>query len=99
VREFVEVAFAAAGLGVVTWQGSGLSETGWLGDRLVVQVDLDLFRPCEVATLRAEVDTGAVIGWKATCTFQQLVQRMVAADVHRARTGLDQFAFLDGRTV
>jgi GDPmannose 4,6-dehydratase len=99
VREFVEVAFAAAGLGVVTWQGCGLSETGWLEDRLVVEVDLELFRPCEVAYLRAEVDTGAVIGWKATCTFQQLVQRMVAADVHRARTGLDQFAFVDGRTV
>ena len=99
VREFVQAAFGAAGLGDVTWRGEGLAETGWIGDRLVVRVDSELFRPCEVASLRAEVDTGAVIGWTATCTFAELVARMVAADVYRARNGLDPFEFIDGRDV
>jgi GDPmannose 4,6-dehydratase len=99
VREFVQAAFGAAGLGVVTWRGEGLAETGWVGDRLVVRVDSELFRPCEVASLRAEMDTGAAIGWKAACTFAELVARMVAADVHRARNGLDPFEFIDGRDV
>lgn len=70
VREFVEIAFASVGL---NWQD-------------YVVVDPVLFRPAEVDILlgnpaKAEQE----LGWKATITFKDLVELMVAKDLEEGR--------------
>ena len=66
VREFVEVAFALAGL-------------DW---RECVEVDQRYFRPAEVDALRADAAKARrVLGWEPTVTFEELVRLMVNADM------------------
>jgi len=68
VKCFAERAFAAAGLNFEKH----------------LEHDPDLIRPAEIPTLcgdasRAKTD----LGWEPECTFDQLVERMVAADLER----------------
>jgi len=66
VREFVELAFAQAGL-------------DW---REHVEVDSRYFRPAEVDYLRADPSKArSVLGWEPTVTFAELVRIMVNADM------------------
>ena len=66
VREFVELAFAHAGL-------------NW---REFVEVDERYFRPAEVDYLRADASKARrVLGWEPTVTFDELVRIMVEADL------------------
>ena len=72
VRDFVALAFAIAGL---DWQ-----------DHVVV--DERLFRPAEAHELRGDPRRAQErLGWTATVTFEDLVRRMVAADMQRALGG------------
>lgn len=67
VREFVEAAFTAAG--VVDWQQ-------------YVVVDPAFYRPVEAHELRADPSRAASsLGWNPTCSFTELVARMVAVDL------------------
>lgn len=66
VAEFVEAAFAAAGL-------------DW---REYVTIDERYFRPAEVNALQADWSKARrVLGWEPTVSFQQLVRIMVEADL------------------
>ena len=70
VRELVEVAFDAAGL---DWK------------KYVVQ-DPALIRPAEVDQLVGDPSKAhRVLGWKPEVSFQELVRRMVQADLERLR--------------
>lgn len=82
VREFVERAFAQAGIPVV-WSGTGVEETGRdkRTGRLLVEVDASLFRPKDVNHLlgnaRKAQDT---LNWLPKYYFDDLVADMVNAD-------------------
>ncbi|HKA02583.1 MAG TPA: GDP-mannose 4,6-dehydratase [Candidatus Solibacter sp.] len=66
VREFVEAAFARAGL-------------DW---RKYVKIDARYFRPAEVDDLRADCTKARqVLGWQASTGFRGLVEMMVDADI------------------
>jgi GDPmannose 4,6-dehydratase len=66
VREFVEAAFAHAGL-------------DW---RKYVKIDARYFRPAEVDDLRADCTKARqVLGWQARTGFRGLVEMMVDADI------------------
>jgi GDPmannose 4,6-dehydratase len=66
VREFVELAFAQAGL-------------DW---REHVEVDPRYLRPAEVDYLCADASKARrVLGWEPTLTFEELVRMMVEADL------------------
>jgi GDPmannose 4,6-dehydratase len=66
VREFVEIAFAHAGL---DWKEH-------------VEVDNRYFRPAEVDSLCADASKAQrVLGWEPTVTFDRLVRMMVDADM------------------
>ena len=66
VQEFVEIAFAHAGL-------------DW---REYVMVDPQYFRPAEVDDLRADASKAReVLGWEPTVTFEDLARMMVDADL------------------
>lgn len=83
VREFVELAFAEAGMNV-RWEGKGVDEVGLdeATGRVVVRINPKFYRPAEVDLLlgnpaKAEKE----LGWKREVSFQELVARMVRNDM------------------
>jgi GDPmannose 4,6-dehydratase len=82
VRDFADLAFAAAGL-------------DW---RRHVEVDRRYFRPTEVDTLRGDpAKAREVLGWEPRVTFSKLVKMMVEHDIGLARRErtLSQAGFSD----
>jgi GDPmannose 4,6-dehydratase len=83
VKEFVELAFAAAGKTIV-WSGAGVDEKGIdkATGAVLVEVDPRYFRPTEVELLIGDPSKALrVLGWKAQTPFRSLVSEMVAADL------------------
>ena len=82
VREFVEAAFAEAGV-AIGWRGKGLDEVGI--DRATgtvrVRIDRRYFRPTEVDDLLGDAAKARrVLGWRPSRSFAELVREMVEAD-------------------
>jgi GDPmannose 4,6-dehydratase len=70
VRELVELAFRHVGL-------------DW---REHVDVDCGLFRPAEINTLRGDASKArAALGWEPTISFEEMIRKMVDADLDRVR--------------
>jgi GDPmannose 4,6-dehydratase len=90
VREFVAMAFAAAGIALV-WSGQGVTETG-INDttgRTIVRINPKFYRPAEVDLLLGDATKARTkLGWKATTTLEELCQMMVAADLRRVQRGV-----------
>lgn len=98
VRSFVDQAAAELGI-VLTWQGSGVDETGVVKSikndvddlkvrpgQTVVRVDPRYFRPTEVETLLGEpAKAKRILGWTPTTPFADLVAEMVRADLDEAK--------------
>ena len=82
VREFVELAFQAAGH-TLTWEGEGFQEVGKdETGRVVVRIHPSLYRPAEVDLLMGDASKARQsLGWTRTVSFETLVRRMVQADV------------------
>ena len=83
VREFVEVAFAQAGV-TVEWRGAGIDEKGVDARTGVtlVEVAVDYFRPTEVEHLQGDsTKARAELGWEPKVDFQALVKMMYQADL------------------
>lgn len=82
VREFVERAFAYAGI-TIAWRGSGVDEVGYdvkTGTTLV-RVDPRYFRPAEVEQLVGDASKAREeLGWQPTIGFNELVRLMVETD-------------------
>lgn len=83
VREFVDLAFKAAGM-ELEWSGEGVDEiakdkaTG----KVVVKVNPQFFRPAEVDLLLGDPTKAETnLGWKREVSFQELVERMVKNDL------------------
>jgi GDPmannose 4,6-dehydratase len=87
VREFVELAFKAAGHSI-TWCGSGVDEIGMdETGRVVVRVDSKFYRPAEVDLLVGNpTKANTQLGWKPNISFQELVQRMVKNDIMKSHS-------------
>ena len=85
VREFVETAFAAAGL-ALAWKGKGLAEKGvdaGTGATLV-EVSREFYRPAEVDLLVGDATKAKTkLGWKPKTKFKELVALMVEAELKR----------------
>ena len=65
VRDFLDIAFATAGL---SWER-------------YVEIDPDLYRPAEVDYLQADASRAKeLLGWKPRTAFRELVEEMVRAD-------------------
>jgi GDPmannose 4,6-dehydratase len=87
VREFVELAFAEVGRGIV-WRGKGVEETGVdkKSGETVVRVDPTYFRPTEVDLLIGDsTKARQKLGWTPKTSFAELVKEMVAADLAMAQ--------------
>ena len=89
VRQFVEWAFADAGIDLV-WQGSGVDERGLCAKTGAVRVAVDprYFRPTEVDLLIG--DPGKAhqkLGWRHQTSVRELAREMVQADLAAMQRG------------
>ena len=83
VREFVDVAFKAAGIDL-EWKGSGVDEIAInkANGKVVVKVNPKFFRPAEVDLLLGDPTKAETkLGWKRNIDFTELVTRMVNNDM------------------
>ena len=73
------------GYGKIHWQGEGVNETGYLGEKEIVKVDPRYFRPTEVETLLGDASKAKEkLGWTPKITFAELVSEMVREDLKSA---------------
>jgi GDPmannose 4,6-dehydratase len=86
VKEFVQAAFQHVDI-VIEWKGAGVDERGVdrsTGNTLV-EVDPRYFRPTEVDRLQGDPSKAArILGWRPRVSFDELVERMVKADIRAA---------------
>lgn len=83
VREFVQTAFAKAGI-EVEFSGQGVDEIGTdkATGKVVVKINPDFFRPAEVDILIGDpAKADSVLGWERKIKFDELVERMVKNDL------------------
>jgi GDPmannose 4,6-dehydratase len=89
VRDFINAAAALAGI-VLEWRGEGARAEAVDAKSGAVRVRIDpkLLRPADVERLYGiPAKARDVLGWRASTTFEQLVQMMVEADITRLREG------------
>ena len=87
VREFVERAFAHVGR-QIEWQGSGVDEKGVdrKSNKVLVEIDPRYFRPTEVDALIGDPRKAhRKLGWRHRTGFDDLVRKMVDADIAEIR--------------
>ncbi len=85
VREFVDAAFAAAGI-KMKWKGSGLAEKGLNAKtgKTMVEVSKEFYRPAEVDLLVGDASKAKLkLGWAPKTEFAELVELMVDAELKR----------------
>lgn len=95
IKEFVELAFEAAGIKGV-WFGEGLEER-FVVDTInsddprflrgafvtLMKINPEFYRPCEVELLHGDsTQAREDLGWKPKTSFQQLVKKMVDHDLN-----------------
>ena len=88
VRQFVEWAFADAGINL-EWRGSGVEEQGLCRQTgaLRVAVDPRYFRPTEVELLIGDPSKAhQKLGWRAEIGVRELAREMVLADLETMKT-------------
>lgn len=85
VRQFIE--WTAAELGMqIRWEGAGVEEVGYWGDKAIVRIDPRYFRPAEVETLLGDpAKAKAKLGWVPEITVQEMCKEMVRSDLADAR--------------
>ncbi len=89
VRNFVRLAFQAAGM-AVEFEGSGEREVGIdiATGEIVVRVDPKLYRPAEVDLLVGNPEKAKrELGWQPKTTLEELCRMMVKADLRRVEQG------------
>ena len=87
VREFLEKAFARVDISI-EWQGRGLEEVGCdaQSGKVLIRVDPRYFRPAEVDYLLGDATKARrQLGWQPQIDFDELIERMVAADLKEAQ--------------
>lgn len=101
VREFVELAFAHAGI-TIKWVGEMGTVTEMAVDvndeeRVVVRIDPEYFRPTEVDLLLGDpTKAKTTLGWTSKTSFKKLVEEMVDADLAMVRgQKIDEERLLD----
>ena len=90
VRDFVTMAFAAAGF-TIDWSGKDADEIGRdaATGRTLVRINPKFYRPAEVDLLIGDAGKAReVLGWQATTTLEQLCTMMVEADLRRNERGV-----------
>jgi GDPmannose 4,6-dehydratase len=81
IREFVEKAFAVAGINGF-WHGEGLNEVFKTDQQTLVKINPEFYRPAEVDLLLGDsTPIREELGWKPKILFDNLVESMVLYDI------------------
>ena len=81
IREFVEKAFAVAGINGF-WYGEGLDEVFKTDQQTLVKINPEFYRPAEVDLLLGDsTPIREELGWKPKILFDNLVESMVLYDI------------------
>jgi len=81
IREFVEKAFAVAGING-SWHGQGLDEVFVTGQQTLVRINSDFYRPAEVDLLLGDsTPIREELEWEPKISFDKLVESMVLYDI------------------
>ncbi|TXL66346.1 GDP-mannose 4,6-dehydratase [Zeimonas arvi] len=89
VRDFVSMAFKAAGIDIA-WSGSGEAEEGRCAKtgKLLIGVNPRFYRPAEVDLLIGDpAKAKRELGWEPQTTLEELCRMMVEADLRRNECG------------
>ncbi|APR35222.1 GDP-mannose 4,6-dehydratase [Paraburkholderia sp. SOS3] len=89
VRDFVGIAFKAAGIHIA-WQGSAEHEEGvdMASGKVVVRVNPKFYRPAEVDLLIGDASKAKQkLGWQPQTSLELLCEMMVEADLRRNKVG------------
>jgi GDPmannose 4,6-dehydratase len=85
VRQFINWTAKALGM-QLRWQGEGIDEVAYWGEKPVVRIDPRYFRPTEVETLLGDPSKARQkLGWVPEITAQDMCQEMVANDLAQAK--------------
>jgi GDPmannose 4,6-dehydratase len=87
IRTFVNVAYGTQGI-ELEWEGSGKEERALCRKtgKTLVAVDEAFFRPSEVPALIGDASKAArELGWVPRIGLEEIIEEMVASDIHRAR--------------
>ena len=87
VREFVKLSFESAGI-EIEFSGEGIDEIAVekKSGRKVMQIDKNFYRPAEVDILCGSSEKAfKKLGWSATTRLEDLVEKMVSADIDRLK--------------
>jgi GDPmannose 4,6-dehydratase len=85
VRQFIEKTATALGM-QLRWEGQGVNEIGYWGDKPIIRIDARYFRPTEVETLLGDpTKAKEKLGWVPEITLDQMIAEMVAGDLAQAR--------------
>jgi GDPmannose 4,6-dehydratase len=85
VREFIEAAFAAAGI-KLAWKGKGMAEKGLDArtGKVRVEISKEFYRPADVKDLVGDAGKARkVLGWAPKTKFKDLTALMVDAELRR----------------
>jgi GDPmannose 4,6-dehydratase len=85
VRQFIE--WTAQELDMqIRWEGSGVDEVGYFGEKEIIRIDPRYFRPTEVETLLGDPSKAKdKLGWVPEITVQEMCAEMVAHDLAQAK--------------
>jgi GDPmannose 4,6-dehydratase len=85
VRQFIEKTAFALGMDI-RWEGKGLDEVGYWGDKPIVRVDPGYYRPTEVESLLGDpAKSKEKLGWEPLITLDEMILEMVATDLAEAK--------------
>lgn len=90
VRDFVDLAFRAAGI-TLAWRGSGVDEEGFdvQSGQTRVRINPRFYRPAEVELLVGSATKAREkLGWQAETDLETLCRLMVEADLRRNEQGI-----------
>lgn len=85
IREFVELAFEHVGFyrNECKWEGEGLDEQYVFGEKTLVKINKDFYRPAEVELLLGNpTQAREELGWEPKTSFCELVKKMVGHDLN-----------------
>ena len=83
VRKFIEISAELMNWGGISWEGSGMEETGRRKDNgeVVIEINPKFYRPAEVDQLLGDPSKAfKKLGWKPKCDLRDLAKEMLEND-------------------